>query len=180
MGRVLFMIKYYYNNRKYVTLTFDMWPWLFPWPWPWCLTLRLIYYCIDALKKNCTWRKNGTSFVISETTPPIGISSRNILRPTKSLYDFRFQSYGSKGDFHGSRYVWPWPWPFQGHLIFENSPFVPVHDWCTCRSDMSICNRDIAHWNIENSLCFIMGISVAIEMYVTFFGSIHFFANYIG
>ena len=24
MGRVLFMIKYYYDSRKYVTLTFDM------------------------------------------------------------------------------------------------------------------------------------------------------------
>ena len=30
---VLSMIKYYYNSGKYVTLTFDMWP------WPFCLTL---------------------------------------------------------------------------------------------------------------------------------------------
>ena len=62
MGRVLFMIKYYYNSRKYVTLTFDIWHDdldLFSWPWPWCLTLRLIYYYIDALKKTLqinVWR----------------------------------------------------------------------------------------------------------------------------
>ena len=37
MGRVLFMITYYYNSGKFVTLTFDMWP------WPFCLTLTLMF-----------------------------------------------------------------------------------------------------------------------------------------
>ena len=37
MGRVLLMIQYYYNSRKYVTLTFDMWPWLVS------LTLTLMF-----------------------------------------------------------------------------------------------------------------------------------------
>ena len=48
-----------------------------------------------------TWRKNGTSYVRTETNLLISILSVNILQPTRSLYDFRFQSYGSKGDFHG-------------------------------------------------------------------------------
>ena len=37
MGRVLLMIQYYYNSRKYVTLNFDMWPWLVS------LTLTLMF-----------------------------------------------------------------------------------------------------------------------------------------
>ena len=101
-------------------------------------------YCFDV-----TWRKNGTSYVRTETNLPISILSVNILQPTRSLYDFRFQSYGSKGDFHGIWCVWPWPWPFQGHLIFVNSPFVTVHDWYKFRSDMFIDRGDIAHWNME-------------------------------
>ena len=38
---------------------------------------------------------------------------------------------------------------FQGHLIFENSSFVPVRDWCTFGRDMFINSGDIAHWNME-------------------------------
>ena len=38
---------------------------------------------------------------------------------------------------------------FQGILTFENSPFVPLHDWCKFWSDMFINSRDIAHWNME-------------------------------
>ena len=38
---------------------------------------------------------------------------------------------------------------FQGHLIFENSPFVPLHDWCIFWSDMFINSGDIAHWTME-------------------------------
>ena len=53
-------------------------------------------YCFDV-----TWRKNGTSFVRTETNLPISILSVKILQPTRSIYDFRFQSYGSKGDVHG-------------------------------------------------------------------------------
>ena len=96
-----------------------------------------------------TWRKNGTSFVISETTIPIGISSRNMMRPTRSFYDFRFQSYGSKGDFPGSRYVWPWPWHFNVIWFLRIRHCVPLHDWCIFWSDMFINSGDIAHWNME-------------------------------
>ena len=38
---------------------------------------------------------------------------------------------------------------FQGHLTFENSSLVTVHDWYKFRSDMFIDRGDIAHWNME-------------------------------
>ena len=38
---------------------------------------------------------------------------------------------------------------FQGHLTFDNSPFVTVHDWYKFRSDIFIDRGDIAHWNME-------------------------------
>ena len=44
------------------------------------------------------WRhvtENGDSHMQMEITLPIGISARNNLQPTRSLYDFRFKSYGS-------------------------------------------------------------------------------------
>ena len=48
----------YYLGYNITTITTHTWPSLltfdldfFPWPWPWYLTLRLIYYYIDALKK---------------------------------------------------------------------------------------------------------------------------------
>ena len=33
--------------------------------------------------------------------------------------------------------------------MFENSPFVPLHDWCEFRSDMFINSGDISHLNME-------------------------------
>ena len=89
--------------------------------WPWYLTLRLIYYYLDALKKTLqkcivlTSRDAKTAPHMLERRKhiPISILSVNILQPTRSLYDFRFQSYGSKGDFHGIWCVWPWPWHFK-------------------------------------------------------------------
>ena len=90
-----------------MTLTFDVDV------WPWHLTLRLIYYYLDDLKKKVTWHKKAKSYVTAQSTFPIGISSRNILKPTRSLYDFLFQSYGSKCDFHGFWCAWPWPWHFK-------------------------------------------------------------------
>ena len=55
---ILFMMKYYYNSRKYVTLTFEIWPWFIFDFWPWYLNLRLIYYYLDASKKNWSFEKN--------------------------------------------------------------------------------------------------------------------------
>ena len=63
---------------------------------------------------------------------------------------------------------------FQGHLTFENSPFVTVHDWYTFRSDMFIDRGDIAHWNMEKLPILYNGNFRCHGKYVTFFGSIHF------
>ena len=132
MGRVLYMIIYYYNSRQCVTLTFDIWP------WPFSLTLILMFdlevdilqhWCFEEniAKKINVWRHvTQTRYVIRDIGEniPDRYFFRNILRPTKSFYDFWFQSYGSKCDFHGFRYVWPWPWHFKViwllriHLVF--------------------------------------------------------------
>ena len=113
-------VEYYLGSillqyRKYVT--FYIWPWPFPLTFdleinlllPWCFEENITkMYCFDVM-----WRPNGTSFVSTETYLPISIWSVNILQPTRSLYDFQFQSYGSKGDFHGFWCAWPWSWHFK-------------------------------------------------------------------
>ena len=95
-----------------------------------------------------TWRKNGTSFVISGSQQSWSVFPQGTWCATRSFYDFRFQSYGSKGDFPGSRYVWPWPWHFKV-IWFLRIHIVPLHDWCKFWSDMFINSGDIAHWNME-------------------------------
>ena len=54
--------------------------------------------------------------------PPIGISSRINLQPTRSLYDFRFKSYGWYDDFHGFVMCLTLIFIFQDYFIFVNSP----------------------------------------------------------
>ena len=113
---------------QYCCNTENTWPWpftfdldIFPWLLtlifdletdlllPWCFEEKITQmYCFDV-----TWRKNGTSYVRTETNLSISILSVNIFHPTRTLYGFRFQSYGSKGDFHGFWCVWPWPWHFK-------------------------------------------------------------------
>ena len=51
MGRVLFIIKYYYNSGKYVTLTFDLWHMtltffldLDPYAWPWGWSIATLFF----------------------------------------------------------------------------------------------------------------------------------------
>ena len=121
ISRVLFRI-------NIAAITENTWPWpftsdldLFPWPLtlifdletdlllPWCFEENITkMYCFDV-----TWRKNGTSYVRTETNLLISILSVSILQPTRTLYGFRFQSYGSKGDFNGFWCVWHWPWHFK-------------------------------------------------------------------
>ena len=135
---------------QYCCNTENTWPWpftfdldLFPWPLtlifdletdlllPWCFEENITkMYCFDV-----TWRKNGTSYVRTETNLR-GILSVNILHPTRSLYDFRFQSY--KRWFSWFLMCLTLTLTFQGHLIFVNSPFVPLHDWCKSVSDIFI------------------------------------------
>ena len=102
--RVLFRI-------NIAAITENTWPWpltfdldLFPWP----LTLTSLTLRLNLLLP-WFWRKYYQKMYVLTSRDaktarqsyernhfPIGISSRNILQPTRSLYDFRFQSYGSK------------------------------------------------------------------------------------
>ena len=62
---------------------------------------------------------------ISGSTPPlIGILIRNIVKPTRSLYDFRFKSYGSNSDFRifGDLDLDLWPMLYFCHMHCT---------WCT-------------------------------------------------
>ena len=91
------------------------WPWpltfIWPWPWDWPLTLTIKKKLFQNLWFLWSYmRQNVKSYVKSETTYRMRPSTRNIFQPTRSLYDFRFKSYGSKDDFHGYWCVWPWPW----------------------------------------------------------------------
>ena len=154
-------VEYYLGSillqyRKYLTLTSYIWPWPFSLTFdlnichgdletdlllPWCFEENITkMYFFDV-----TWRKNTTSYVRTETNLPISILSVNILQPTRSLCDFRFQSYGSKGDI--SR-------------LFDLSVFT----LCPCMNGVifeGICSLLAEIYNIEiwkNSLYFIMGI----------------------
>ena len=100
-----------------------------------------------------TWRKHGTSFVISDNTPD-RYFFRNILRPTKSFYDFRFQSYGSKGDFHGFRYVWPWPWHFKVIWLLK------IHLVFPCMTGV---NFDLWPWRFEEIRFFFIFFSFSLK-----------------
>ena len=85
-----------------MTLTFDLY-----------LTLTLsLTFDLDDFKKiqffiffnffKVTWRKNVTSYVKTEGRLQKRHSIRNVMQPTRSLYDFRFKSYGLLCDFHKS------------------------------------------------------------------------------
>ena len=54
---------------------------------------------INRFRIDVMWRKNATSCVMGTATLLIDILTRNILKPTRSLYDFRFRSYGSNSGF---------------------------------------------------------------------------------
>ena len=71
---------------------------------------------INRFRIDVMWRKNATSCVMGTTTLLIDILTRNILKPTRGLYDFRFRSYGSNSGF--SCFRWPWPWPLTYVLFF--------------------------------------------------------------
>ena len=72
-----------------------------------CTDFEINPYKIDEVRKYAkivfylTPRdaKNVTSCVMGTTTLLIGILTRNILKLTRSLYDFRFKSYGSNSGF---------------------------------------------------------------------------------
>ena len=153
MGRVLFMIKYYYNSRKYVTLTLDMWPWLVS------LTLTLIFdlvlhWCFEEqmVYKINIWRhvtqKRYVVRYIRDNSPDRYFFKEHDA-PNQMFLRLPVPKVWFKRWFWWLSICLTLTLTFQGHLIFENSPFVPVHNWYTFRSDMFINSGDIAHWNME-------------------------------
>ena len=76
----------------------------FNWPWPLTLTfdldLDLHLYC--KKKRNVVTSREAKRRLAYKNGNylPIGISSRINLQPTRSLYHFRFKSYGPLCDFH--------------------------------------------------------------------------------
>ena len=91
------------NSEKcHMTLTFDL---------SLTLTLSLTFDLNDLKKIFCfkifdffevTWRENVTSFVKSEGCLQKRHSVRNVVQPTRSLYDFRFRSYDTLCEFYKS------------------------------------------------------------------------------
>ena len=121
MGRVLFRIQYHYHNKKYVTFTFDIWPWLFS------LTLTLIFdleidlllhWCFEEIiaKKINVWCHVTQKWYIVRY---IGYDTSDRyffmehFATNQKFYDFRFQIYSPKGDFHGFWSISPWPSHFK-------------------------------------------------------------------
>ena len=88
--------------------------------------MQQLYVLFDV-----TWRKNGTSYVMG--TLLIGIwlfvilITRNIVKPSRSLYDFRFKSYGWNSGFRvfGDLDLWPLFYFFVTRIAHG------VPGWCT-------------------------------------------------
>ena len=101
-----------------------------------CTDFEINRYKIDEVRKyakidrvlfdlfDVMWRKNVTSCVMGTPTVLIDILTRNILKPTRSLYDFRFRSYGSHSGFRvfGDLDLDLWPMFFFCHTHCA---------WCT-------------------------------------------------
>ena len=77
----------------------------FSWPWPLTSTfdLDLDLHLFCKKKRNVVTSRDAKRRLAYKNGNyvPIGISSRINLQPTRSLYDFRFKSYGCYDDFHG-------------------------------------------------------------------------------
>ena len=63
-----------------------------------CTDFEINRYKIDEVRKYANISFYLTS-CDAKTLRLIGILTRNILKPTRSLYDFRFKSYGSNSGF---------------------------------------------------------------------------------
>ena len=154
------------------TIADNAWPWpltcdldffldldLDVWPWSWYITTFMLWRkhckknkCLtsrDAKTVRHSWyrRQHSRSVFLQEHSAP----NQKFLRlPVPKLWLKRWFSWLS--------ICLTLTLTFRGHLTFENSPCVPLHDWCKYRSYMFINSGDTAHWNMENSLYFIMGI----------------------
>ena len=135
MSRVLFGIniaaiqKIRDLDLLHLTLTFD----LDIWPWDWSTITLMLWR--KHYKNVLFWRhvtqKRHLICYNGDHPNDFSILSVNILQPTRSLYGFRFKSYGSKGDFHGFWCVWPWPWNFK--VIW----FLWIHHLFPCKTGVN-------------------------------------------
>ena len=96
-----------------------------------------------------TWRKNGTSLVYIGDNNPDRYFFKEHDAPNEKFLRLPVPKLWLKRWFSWFSICLTLTLTFQGHLIFENSPFVPLHDWCKFWSDMFINSGDIAHWNME-------------------------------
>ena len=76
-----------------------IWPWPLIFIWPWVLPLTLAiwrnsFFFHFLIFFEVMWRKNVTSYVKTDGRLQKRHSIRNVLQPTRSLYHFRFKSYG--------------------------------------------------------------------------------------
>ena len=72
----------------------------------------------------------------------------------KNCYNFRFQSYGSKG-FNGFWCDWPWPWHFKV-IWFLFVQHIPLHGWCKFWRDMFIISGSTfckVHSKVPSNMC---------------------------
>ena len=134
----------------HVTLTFFVDLDLDVWPWGWYITTLMLWRKHCQQNKCLTSRDAKTAIFrdIGDNIPDRyfckehSAPNHKFLRlPVPKLWLKRWFSWFS--------ICLTLTLTFQGHLIFENSPFVPLYDWCTFWSDMFINSRDIAHWNME-------------------------------
>ena len=138
----------------------------------------------ENMQKSCfIWRHvTQKRYVMrhGDSTLLIGILTRNILKLTRSLYDFRFKSYGSNSGFRVfgdlDLDLWPMFYFFLSHALrmmywniqakFHKNPS-SMNGWYA------------AVKVLKNALCFIMGYLVSMEIRVTLFLLMQFFICYI-
>ena len=149
----------------------------------WCSFLHDTYHRSNQLLENMqksyvlfdvTWRKNGSSCGMRTLTLLIGILIRNILKPTRNLYAFRFKCYCSNSGFRVfgdlDRDLWP-VFYFLSHalrIIYWNI-YAQFH-----KNPSSMNGWFVVVKVLKNALCFIMWYLVAMEIRVTLFLLVRF------
>ena len=150
-----------------------------------CTDFEINRFRIDEVRKYATivcfiWRHvTQKRYVVrhGDSTLLIGIWANTIFKPTRSLYDFRFKSYGWNSGFHvfGDLDLWPMFYCLSHalrmvywniHAKFHKNPS-SMNGWYA------------AVKVLKNALCFIMGYLVAMEIRVTLFLLVQFFICYI-
>ena len=104
---------------------------------------------------------------------------RYFLKPTRSLYDFRFKSYGSNSGFRVFLELDLWPmFYFFVTRIVHDVGYWNIHAKFH-KNTSSMNGWYAADKVLKKALCFIMGYLVAMEIRVTLFLLVQFFICYI-